>query len=145
MNKITAQSKLYIDTNIFIYFIERVDPFYQPIKQIFAHISDVGATIYTSEITIAECLHKPYRSGDRQLIGIYELLFERSNDVKLIELSGPLAKRAAEIGAPLGLRLIDSIHYVSALAQGCTFFISSDAKFKSTAELEVMIPPIPPK
>lgn len=138
MSKITASSKIYIDTNIFIYFIERVDPFYDRARGLFTSISTIGATLYTSEITIAECLHKPYRIGDSQLVEIYEYLFEKSGDVTLLALNGIVAKRAVTLGAPLGLRLVDAIHYISALEAGCDFFVSTDVKFKSTEAMTIM-------
>ena len=138
MNNITAASKIYIDTNIFIYLIERVEPFYEQVSALFAAISEAGARLFTSEITVAECLHKPCRSQNTQLIAIYELLFEKSSDVTLLTLNGNVAKRAVAYGAPLGLKLIDAIHVVSALDGGCDVFVSTDKKFKSTAAMRVI-------
>ncbi len=138
MIDINVNSKVYIDTNIFIYFIEQVEPFYGRVKDLLALMSDVGATICTSELTVAECLHRPFRNGDKQLVETYELLFEQSGDVGLVELSGILAKRAVANGAPIGLKLADAIHYISALDEGCDVFVSSDAKFKSTKTMHVI-------
>jgi predicted nucleic acid-binding protein len=135
---ITASSRVYIDTNIFIYFLERSPQFFEPVKHLFEYIDSVGAQLVTSEITVAECIYRPSQLNDQKLIGAYEVLFEESNEVDLVPLDGLLAKQAAIYGSQVGLKLIDSIHLVSALQSGCDTFVSSDARFKSGPRLTVI-------
>ncbi|HEY8579841.1 MAG TPA: PIN domain-containing protein [Beijerinckiaceae bacterium] len=138
MREPAAGSRIYVDRNIFIYFIEKVEPGYARARDFFLRASEVGATLCTSEITVAECLHKPYRTGDAQLVDTYEFLFERSGDVTLLPLSGAVAKRAAAAGARIGLKLVDAIHFVSALDEGCDLFVSADGQFPSTPSMAVV-------
>jgi predicted nucleic acid-binding protein len=135
---LTASSRVYIDTNIFIYFLERAPQFFEQVKNLFEHIDVVGAQLLTSEITVAECIYRPSQLDDQRLIRAYELLFEESNEVDLVPLDGLLAKQAALHGSQIGLKLIDSIHLVSALQSGCDYFVSSDARFKSGPRLNVI-------
>ena len=139
MDELTASSVVYIDTNIFIYFVEATPKFHLKALAIFEHIARLGATIKTSEITLAECLYHPAQTGNTKLISIYEALFENSGGIELIALSGELAKRAAIKGGLLGLKLVDAIHYISALEAGCDYFITSDARFRSGPKLKVIL------
>lgn len=139
MDKITASSVIYIDTNIFIYFIEKAPQFHSKVLAMFEHISKIGAIIKTSEITIAECLYHPAQQNNAELISIYENLFEKSGEIEIIFLNGARTKQAALYGGALGLKLIDSIHYISALEASCDFFITNDAKFKSGPKLKVIL------
>jgi len=41
-------------------------------------------------------------------------------------------------GGKLNLKLIDSIHYFSAINTGCRYFITNDTQFKSTPEMQVL-------
>lgn len=139
MDELTASSVVYIDTNIFIYFVEATPKFHSKALTIFEHVARLGATIKTSEITIAECLYQPAQASNTKLISIYEALFENSGEIEMIALNGELAKRAAMKGGLLGLKLVDAIHYISALEAGCNFFVTSDARFKSGPKLKVIL------
>jgi predicted nucleic acid-binding protein len=138
MDKITEASIIYIDSNIFIYFIEATPQFFEKSKAIFEKIASVGARILTSEITVAECLYKPSQEDNKNLIRIYENLFASKADITLITLNGATTKRAAQLGGKLGLKLINAIHYISALEAGCTTFLTSDTRFKSGPQMQVM-------
>lgn len=137
IHSIAGTSTVYVDTNIFIHFIEASPTFFAKTKQIFEHIDAVGARIVTSEITLAECLYKPSQDQNTTLVAVYGELFEKSGDVSLIPLDGMVAKRAALRGGGLGLKLVDAIHYVSALEARCDLFITTDAQFRSDNDLEV--------
>jgi predicted nucleic acid-binding protein len=138
MNEITALSRVYVDTNIFVYFIEGSEQFFPVAKKLFEHIVAVGAQVVTSEITVAECVYKPSHSQDQKLISIYEELFEKSGTIKLFPLDGMLTKQAALHGSQLGLKLIDAIHYESALQARCDVFVSADKRFKSGPQMRIL-------
>ena len=138
MNDITALSRVYVDTNIFVYFIEGSEKFFSRVEKLFEHIGVVGAQIVTSEITVAECVYKPSQQQHQKLIAIYEELFEKSGTIELFALGGQLTKQAAIHGSQLGLKLIDAIHYESALLAGCDFFVSADMRFKSGPKMRVL-------
>jgi len=138
MDKISGSSVVYIDTNIFVYFVEAAPDFFQKVKELFEHIAAVGARLVTSEITIAECIYRPSQENDAALVSVYEMLFEQSGEIGLVPLDGALAKRTAATGGGLGLKLIDAVHYISALESGCDFFVTSDAAFRSGPQMAVL-------
>lgn len=138
MNNISAQSRVYIDSNIFIYFIEGVPDFYDQVSDFFELLATVGASIFTNEITIAECIYKPSANNDTIAVAAFKKLFYAKNEVQLIQLNGELSTSAARHGGTLGLKLMDSIHYLSALEAGCDYFITSDKAFRSCPEMTVI-------
>jgi predicted nucleic acid-binding protein len=138
MDKISGSSVVYIDTNIFVYFVEATPSFFQKVKELFEHVASVGARLITSEITLAECIYRPSQDHDAALVSIYEMLFEQSGEIDLVPLDGALAKRAAVAGGGVGLKLIDAIHYMSALEAGCDFFVTSDSAFRSGPKMAVL-------
>jgi predicted nucleic acid-binding protein len=138
MDEISATSRVYIDSNIFIYLIEAVPDFFAEVEAIFALLHTVGARVMTNEITVSECIYKPHKTDDFALVKIYEELFADDGDIQLQPLSGELANRAAAIAENLGLKLIDAIHYLSALEANCDYFITSDMAFRSGRKMTVI-------
>ncbi len=139
MNNISAQSRVYIDSNIFIYFIEGVPDFYDQVSDFFELLATVGASIFTNEITIAECIYKPSANNDTIAVAAFERLFYAKNEVQLIQLTGELSTSAARHSGKFGLKLMDSIHHLSALEAGCDYFITSDKSFRSDKNVTVIL------
>lgn len=137
MDEIAAGAAVYVDTNIFICFIEATPGLYDRAAAAFALLAEKGARVLTSELTVAECLYLPAREENRELIAIYDRLFDASGDVALLPLTGGIARRAAIAGGAMGLKLMDAIHYLSALESGCSHFLTSDGQFKSGPGLRV--------
>ncbi len=130
-------SRLYVDTNIWIYYIEANASFVQKVHDLFVSVEATASTLVTNEITVAECLYKPFTDDNLAAVQAYDRLFG-SGEIALVPLDGPLARQAALHGGKLGLKLIDAIHYVSALTSGCDHFITSDVRFRSCPILRVM-------
>jgi predicted nucleic acid-binding protein len=132
-----SSARIYVDTNIWIYYIESHPTFREKIDEIFERADVSGATLVTGEIAIAECLVRPSRQGETAIIQLYEDFFEESG-VEFVKLDGALARRAALASGVLGLKLIDAIHYISARESGCTHILTRDGKFKSGPNLVVV-------
>jgi predicted nucleic acid-binding protein len=135
---LTPGSKVYVDSNMFIYLFEKKEGFAEHVVLRFSEVEKLGGRLLTSELTIAECCYRPAGDGNGLLLSAYQDFFEESGEVELVLLSGSMVKRAALVGASLGLKLLDAIHYVSALDAGCTHFLTGDKAFKSSSELRVV-------
>jgi predicted nucleic acid-binding protein len=137
MAELQRGSRLYIDTNIWIYYIEAHPEFVQQVRNFFVSVEAAAGTLVTNEITVAECLYKPSADNNLAAINAYSSLFD-SGEIELIPLDGVLTRQAAMQGGKLGLKLIDAIHYISALSHGCDHFITSDTRFKSGPGMKVV-------
>ena len=137
MDSLDSASRIYVDANIWIYFIEANPAFVEKVRRLFAAVQEAGAQLVTSELAIAECLYKPARDANAAALSAYARLFD-SGEIEITPLDGGLAKRAAVNGGQLGLKLIDAIHYMSALEWACDFLFTSDSAFKSGPMTEVI-------
>ncbi|MGL5362500.1 MAG: type II toxin-antitoxin system VapC family toxin [Bosea sp. (in: a-proteobacteria)] len=138
MAEFASGSRLYIDSNIWVYFIEANPLFVEAVRQLFLQAEAAGARLVTSEIAIAECLYKPAKDGNTLALAAYDLLFG-SGEIEIIPVDGALARSAALHGGMLGLKLIDAMHYLGALESGCDIFVTADAQFRSGPQMRVTI------
>ncbi|MCB1447362.1 MAG: type II toxin-antitoxin system VapC family toxin [Rhizobiaceae bacterium] len=132
-----TDSRIYVDTNIWIYFVEGHPSFSPEVRALFLAAARSSARLTTNEITLAECLLKPVRDKDERKISAYETLFDQGT-IEILPLDGGLARRAALAGGMLGLKLIDAIHHVSACEAGCRYFLTGDGRFRSGPDLTVI-------
>jgi predicted nucleic acid-binding protein len=139
MISVQPGAAVYVDTNIFIYFLEPSSMSHAAAAHVFEHLSQCRATIVTSELTLAECLFKPSRDGDAPLIAVIERAFGPGSEVALIPLNGSIVLEAARTGGRRGLKLLDAIHLVSAINHGCELFVTADVRFRSLSGLPVLI------
>jgi predicted nucleic acid-binding protein len=137
MIEFAQSSRIYVDTNIWIYYIEANPAFLPKVIAVLLKASDARARLVTSELAVAECLIRPSRENNQALIALYENFFTEG-DVETVGLDGALTRRAARAGGPLGLKLIDAIHLMSAREAGCSYFLTGDARFKSATDLTVV-------
>lgn len=138
MAEFASTSRLYIDSNIWVYFIESNPVFVETMRQILQAVEAAGARLVTNEITIAECLYKPAKEANHAALAAYDRLFA-SGEIEITPLDGALARRAALQGGALGLKLIDAMHYLSALESGCDVFVTGDSQFRSGPQMRVMV------
>lgn len=131
--------RIYVDSNAFIYVVENYQPFAESLRAFFAQCAAKRAVLVTSELTIAECLYRPFRERHAAFIRDYDDLFA-SDDVEIVELRGQVARYGAEIGGALRLKLLDAIHYASALQAGCSTFVSYDLQYRSRPGLRLLTP-----
>jgi predicted nucleic acid-binding protein len=137
VDNVLAGSRVYIDTNVIVYFVEAEPNFYDQVRLILDLVQMANAKLFTSEITSTECLHKPRQNNDFALVANYQGFFKNSGMVFLpLNLEDSL--QAAKESVKLKLKFHDSIHYLSALEAGCDYFITSDKAFKSGPKMTVI-------
>jgi predicted nucleic acid-binding protein len=136
MADFSGTSRVYIDTNIWVYYIEANPAFVEAVRRVLLAVEAAGAHLVTNEITLAECLYKPAKDGNHAALDAYDRLFG-SGEIEITPLDGTLARSAALHGGQLGLKLIDAIHYIGALEAGCDVFVTADARFRSGPAMRV--------
>lgn len=134
----SAGTRVYFDTNIFIYYVEKTPEFFEQACTLIDQVVASGAELVASALTHAECLYQPCRDNDRKLARIYDRLFA-SGDIDVTPVDGALLQAAARHGGALGLKLLDAMHYLAALNAGCRFFVTSDARFRSGPKMSVIV------
>jgi predicted nucleic acid-binding protein len=133
-----AGDRVYVDSNVWIYLVEGNATYVDAARSMIHLLEAADAQPVTSELTFAECIWKPSKNDDNTLLKVYSELFG-GGEVELAELNGDICRLAAIKGSKAGLKLLDAIHYVTALESGCRFLVTRDKRFKSVAEMQVVL------
>ncbi|TRL39065.1 type II toxin-antitoxin system VapC family toxin [Rhizobium straminoryzae] len=127
-------SRLYVDTNVLIYIIDGNDYLRQKAKQTLNSLRPKFSFV-TSELTVGECLRGALRRGNNDSAENYRRLLSNRAFITLAPVTLSLIERAAELGASLDMKLIDSLHVATAEACGCRLFITNDRGIRAPAGL----------
>ncbi len=117
-------SKIFFDTNLFIYMFEGIEPFRSQVLEIRKRTIDRGDQIVTSAMTLGEILVKPTRLGQASLIDEYDRAIRSTARVISFDLS--VAWRYASLRATHTLRNADAIQLACASHFGVDLFITND-------------------
>lgn len=133
-----AGQRVYIDTNVFIFFLdgnEKYMPAVGPILQACAN-----GTIFptTGRLAIAEVMVHPYRNGNAVTVSRFKSFFAQKNFLYVAEHEPDCFDDAAMIAGQKRMKLIDAIHYRTALQAGCRFLLTNDRGFATDSDMEVL-------
>lgn len=137
-------STIYLDANVFIYFIEGEPSVAYPLRDLFEALRRNPLAAVTSELTLAETLAPPRRPGAVPLSakrGRYLDLLLNSRIVRLMPIDRDILIETAELRNVANHRLADAIHVVSAIRSRCRYFVSGDSDAKRLpAEIKWIVP-----
>jgi len=122
-------SRVFWDTNLFIYLFEGVGALSKRVKDMRRAMLERGDQLLTSTLTLGEVLVKPLEKGEEELARKYhEALTATSVMI-------PLDVKAATIYAGLrsdrSLRAPDAIQLACAAAAGVDLFVTNDARLQT--------------
>jgi predicted nucleic acid-binding protein len=118
-------SKIFLDTNIFVYLLEDSGARGKRATEILNEISLRGDEVFTSTLTLGELLVKPLEANDHALAERYRRVF-RSPNVRLISFDEVAGERYARIRQDRGIKAPDAIQLATAATIGCELFITND-------------------
>ena len=118
-------SKIFLDTNIFVYLLEDTGQRGKRATEILNEISLRGDEVLTSALTLGELLVKPLEANDLALADRYRKVF-RGSTVRLISFDEAAGERYARIRQDRGIKAPDAIQLATAAATGCELFITND-------------------
>lgn len=119
-------SKVFFDTNLFIYMFEGLEPFRSRVLEIRKRMLERGDRIVTSAMTLGEVLVKPTKLGQASLIEQYDRAIRTTSE--LISFDAQVAWRYASLRATHTLRSADAIQLACAAHSGVDLFITNDAQ-----------------
>jgi len=126
---------VYFDTNVFIYAIEGHETYHEWINELFQFIANEQIIVVTSELTLAECLVKPFKDNNQAAINGFKEHIVNSEALRVCPVSKDILIRSASVRNELNLKLPDAIHMATAIENGCLTFISNDQKLKTPTEM----------
>ena len=133
-----AGHRVYLDTNVFVYFLDR-NPDYFPVVAPIIEAIESGLIIgYTGDAAIAETLVKPYQTGNLALAASFKAFFRMDNFLSIQAHDAETFDLAAQLRSKRGLKFIDALHCATAIQAGCKFFVTNDGGIQSSDVLEVI-------
>ena len=132
-------NRVYLDTNVFIYFLDR-NPDYFPLVASIIEAVESGLILgCTGEAAIAEILVKPYQSGNLELVANIKAFFRMEDFLSICPHDAETFDLASRLRAKYNQKFIDAMHYATAIRAGCKFIITNDSGIKSNDFLEVIL------
>lgn len=129
---------MYIDTNILIYSVERVEPYRSLLSPLWERAQAGDLEIVSSESIVMEALVRPLREGNAALVRFLLDMFD-AEEVRLIPATRSHWEHGARIRADTGLKTADALHAATALQAGCDLFTTNDTDFRRIDGLAVVI------
>lgn len=129
--------KIFVDTNPFIYLIDKNSPYFQTISDYFNFNRD--ADFYTSAITDAEFLAKPIAENRLEEILRYNKFLTDFEFTK-IPIGENIAKMSAEIRAKYrGIKLADALQLAASIVNECSAFLTNDRQLSQVNEANIVL------
>ncbi|MGA8073092.1 MAG: PIN domain-containing protein [Candidatus Acidiferrales bacterium] len=119
-------SRVFWDTNLFIYLIEGQGARWQLVTRLANAIRERGDQLITSTLTLGELLVKPRRDGNSRLAAEYEALLAKH--ASLIALDVEAARIYARIRRDSSIKSPDAIQLACAASARVDLFITNDAR-----------------
>ncbi len=117
-------SRVFFDTNLFIYMFEGVEPYRSRMLEIRKRMMERGDRIVTSSMTLGEVLVRPTKLGQTSLIEQYDHAIRTASQV--VSFDSSVAWRYASLRATHTLRAADAIQLACAAHSGVDLFITND-------------------
>jgi predicted nucleic acid-binding protein len=136
---LTVGEKVMLDTSPFIFHIEEVEPYASVLAPVFDGIAIGQYSAVTSVVTLIEVLTKPLREGRVELAQTFHRYLTQGKNLDLVSLTPDMAEQAAVLRARYRFKTPDAIQVATALASGCTTFITNDGQLKRASELRVIV------
>lgn len=131
-------SRVYLDANIFIYFVEGQEPHQSRAAAALKAIDSAKIHAITSQLAMAECLYGVFKQGKAGLEADYRQIFQDIGMVAVAPVTADVFEAAARLGRESGLKLLDCIHIAAAEIAGCEALLTNDGRFRSRAGLRVI-------
>jgi uncharacterized protein len=127
--------RLYLDSAPIIYHIERVMPLAAAVD---TRLAASRVMLVSSELARLECLVVPLRNADTARVGDFDMFYS-ARVAELVNFTGAVFRRAAEIRATYNFKTPDALHLAAAVEGGCTAFLTNDIQLTQFPGLAVEV------
>ena len=130
--------KVFFDTNPLIYFVSGYEPYYSKVFDFFTECIENDVEFYTSTITDAEFLSKPFRDGNFDVVERYRIWLRKLDFLKCF-ITEQVAEKAAFVRAKYqSIKLADALQIAASLECNCDVFFTNDKQLKQITEIKVV-------
>lgn len=130
--------RIFIDTNPLIYLVSQQEPFYSKVVKYMSDCISNDAEFYTSTITDAEFLVKPFADKDNEQVDKYKNYLNELEFIKCF-INEQIGARAAKIRADYpDIKLGDALQLAASIDCNCDTFFTNDKQLKLVKEVNVV-------
>ena len=130
--------RIYIDANIFIYFLEKSPVFFPVVAEVLGASSQHHVFAFTGDAAVAEVMAGIYRQDKPALTKQCKAFFGNPQLLTVVHHDAQSFDLAALLVAKQRFKLIDSLHLATALQHDCKALVTNDAGMVSVDGLEVL-------
>ena len=134
----TDFKKVFIDTALFIYFLENSSRYMESIGKFFTKCTKENIQIVTSTLTIEEYLVLPYSNGKVEYVDNFKRFIEYMN-IEVVDIDSNIAEQGAKIrGQYKNFKAMDALQIATAIVKECDMFFTNDKQLRQEKELPCM-------
>lgn len=135
-NKLVSSGKVALDTNIFIYLLEKNDEYFTEVQGIFQLVEERKISCLTSLVSVLEVLSSP-KLIDSPNIEIYKKFFLRQEGLTVYDFNWEIVEKAAQFRRQFGITSPDAVQLATAETYQAKLFITNDRVFRKFDKAEI--------
>jgi len=132
--------RIFLDTNIIIYFIQKPAGWGPRAAARFAALHAAKDTPVVSDLTRMECRVKPLKMGDAILLASFDAFFV-SLGLEVVGLTAAVCDRATLLRAGHNFKTPDALQLGAAIVHGCDRFLTNDTRLSACTDIPIEILP----
>ncbi|PWJ67092.1 MULTISPECIES: PIN domain-containing protein [unclassified Fibrobacter] len=144
MNKAIEKSRiLFLDTSAVVRLLQMHPDYYPVVSEVLDYAYEKNITLLASSVTLFELSQKACVAGEGVLARQYREFFEHSSNVKLCDVNGEIAVKAAELFAAANrtnhkLTEAESIRLATAFINGADCILTENENFANATDIPVV-------
>ena len=130
--------RVYIDANFFIYFLNQKAPYFEIVTPIIQAADRGELQAICGDAVVSEVMVHPYKAQSPSEIARVKSFFSREEFVTVVRHGQETFDLVAQLRATSNMRMLDALHYASAVNAGCRYLLTNDKDFKTSGIIEVI-------
>ncbi|QSZ26448.1 type II toxin-antitoxin system VapC family toxin [Aceticella autotrophica] len=139
MERLDAGQKIALDTNLFIYLIEKNQNYFPTVKLIFDKIQKGQLIGVTSSLIYTEVLSNPLKEGNTTIANKYNVLLATFPNLIIKDVDKDIAIISAKLRAKYNIKTPDAVFIATGIAENADTFITNDDQLKKIEEIKVTL------
>ncbi|SPF46275.1 PilT protein domain protein [Candidatus Desulfosporosinus infrequens] len=132
-------SRIAIDTNAFIYLMERHPKYFTIVRELFNAVEIGKVYAVSSVLLITEILTKPLKDSNKGLADRYLAFISTFPNLGLREIDQNIALQAAKLRARYGFKTPDALFLATAMEEKAEAFITNDVRLQGIENIEIVL------
>lgn len=131
--------RIAVDTMIYIYFLEDVEPYSGRLQALFEAWEQGTHQGSSSILALLEILVRPWQLGRLDVVAEYRQSLMTYPNLHLLPVDADIAGEGARLRARHGCSTPDALHLATALHSGASAFLSNDRRLPAVPGLELVL------